>query len=100
MQPDFSELYISLQGRGYIHNSCVLNVVLYTRDRWPITTEVLTRLHQNDIVMIHWICCKRLSDRKPTKPLCFCLLLNMVTNVLECSRLTWYDHLMRMKDHI
>ena len=62
----FDEMFPILTGHsferhGHRRNSCIRNLMFYVSKTFPITRNVLTRMHHNDNV-IKWLCSKKMSD--------------------------------------
>ena len=62
----FDEMFPILTGHsferhGHRRNSCIRNLMFYVSKTFPITRNVLTRMHHNDNV-IEWLCSKKMSD--------------------------------------
>ena len=91
---------IALKTRGYHYNACVRSVMLYASETWPATTEDLTRLNRNDMMMIRWICGTKLTDKIPSNELRGRLGLNNIEEMLQWGRLRWYGHVLRMSPDV
>ena len=86
----------SLISCGYIWNSCVSPMLLYSGGAWPFIIEDLSRLTDN--LILRGICYVKLSDQYSIKQLREKLKLrNVKEHMKECC-LRWFGHLIRKQE--
>ena len=88
----------SLANRGHIYNSCVISVLMYACETWPLNVKDLLRLSKQDNLMVRWICSVKISERYSMNKLREKLKLRSVQEHIKLCCLRWFGHLTRIND--
>ena len=83
--------------RGNVFSSCVLSVLLYASETWPVTQVDVARIERNVNSMIRWMCGVSLSQKLSSSSLRERLGLWGVAETLRWNRLRFYGHLLRQE---
>ena len=89
---------IILSTRGYVFRTCVLSVLFYGSETWPVKVDDTQRLSRNVNSMMRWICNIKFASCTSSDELCSRLGIFNTAEYLRWNRLRYYGHLCRMDD--
>ena len=90
---------ISLKVKGELYAACILSVMLYGSETWPIKVEESQRLHRNEISMIRWMCDVTMRDRYSCEELQAPVGIKPIVDVMHQRCLRWFGHIERREDN-
>ena len=90
---------ISLKVKGELYAACVLSVMLYGSETWPIKVEESQRLHRNEMSMIPWMCGVTMRDRYPCEELRAWVGIKRIVDAMRQRHLRWFGHIGRSEDN-
>ena len=70
-------------------------VLLYPSEIWAATQQDVSRLKCNDMMIIKWICSRKLTDKIPSDELRSQLCLCSIDNVRGCLPESWASSLVK-----
>ena len=91
-----SSCTFSLEKKGSFYQAAVRPVLLYGSETWPVKEEDLVRLHHTEMSRLHWMSHATFKDRIPSKDLLTKFDLLPVRRNVQCNRLRWFGHVVRM----
>ena len=96
--PILTSRSIAPKVRGNVFNSCVLSVLFYASETWPVTQSDILRLERNVNAMMRWICGVSIANKIASSDLRTRLGLWGVSETLRWNRLRFYGHLLRQHE--
>ncbi|XP_060067396.1 uncharacterized protein LOC132547631 [Ylistrum balloti] len=84
--------YLPITTRGRLYSTYIRPMLLYGSDTWAVTAATLKRFRCNDRVMLRWICLVKPKDNVPIEFLLDQLDIKDISEILQTSRLRWFDH--------
>ena len=94
--PILSSRTFSLKKKGSFYQACVRPVLLYGSETWPVKEEDLVRLRRTEMPMLRWMSHATFKDRIPSNDLLTKFDLLPVRRIVQCNRLRWFGHVVRM----
>ena len=96
--PILTNKRISLVNRGKVFKTCVISVLLYGNETWPLSTEGLSRIKRCDYAMIRWLSNVKIKQKHSTEDLRRRIHVHHFENVLRWNRLRLSGHLYRQEE--
>lgn len=87
---------LSLPTKGRVYQACVRSTMMYGSETWLVKAEDVSRIEQNDMRMIRWMCNVGVKDRLSSKELRKRLHLDSIGSCMQNRRLHWFGHVERM----
>ena len=89
---------LPLGAKDKLYSACVLSVMLYGNETWPVKEEDVNRLERNDVKMVRWMCKVMAEDKIFAEELRTRLKLKSRREFLQDGRVQWFGYLERMHD--
>ena len=87
-----------LGAKDRLYSACVLSVMLYGKETWPVKEEDVNRLERNDVTMVRWMCKVMAEDMIFADEPRTRLKLKSRREFLQDRREQWFGYLERMRD--